>query len=339
MLKQLTREAVSRLAGALGLPRLLRHARRRRVLVLMYHAVVADDAPFRRWTHVPESALAWQLDWLQQHYRVRPLREVLAALRGETGLPDNTAVLTFDDGFASVQQRAFPLLRAAGLPAAVFLTTGLVGSQVLPWTARLYVALRCGAGARLRLRRVGLRDFALDGVPSREAAVAWLRPRLKAMPIDAKVTALDAIEAQLPVDAVVAEAVASEFRQMSWPQAESMARSGLIELGAHGASHEILSRLSEPAMRREVQDSCAEIARRTGRNDVLFAYPNGQAGDFTPASQAALREAGAVCGLSAIEGLCAAGDDPFALRRVGVGAGTTRARFIAACSGFGSFAR
>jgi peptidoglycan/xylan/chitin deacetylase (PgdA/CDA1 family) len=50
----------------------------------------------------------------------------LGRLLSEPDVPDRVA-LTFDDGFASVAEVAAPILRRAGAPATLFLTTGRVG--------------------------------------------------------------------------------------------------------------------------------------------------------------------------------------------------------------------
>ena len=49
----------------------------------------------------------------------------------------------------------------------------------------------------------------------------------------------------------------------------------LFSFGAHTVNHPDLSALSEPDMEREVKDSREEIAERTGRAVMSFAYPYG----------------------------------------------------------------
>ncbi len=53
-----------------------------------------------------------------------PLHEVAARVREGAPLPARTVVLTFDDGYRSVYERAFPALRRHGMSATVFLTVG-----------------------------------------------------------------------------------------------------------------------------------------------------------------------------------------------------------------------
>lgn len=57
-------------------------------------------------------------------HEIVPLAELLA----EPEQPDRVA-LTFDDGFRSVFDQALPVLRQAGIPATLFLTTGFVGKE------------------------------------------------------------------------------------------------------------------------------------------------------------------------------------------------------------------
>jgi peptidoglycan/xylan/chitin deacetylase (PgdA/CDA1 family) len=57
-------------------------------------------------------------------YRVLPLAEAAAALHGGGMLPGRPLAITFDDGYRSVYEAAFPVLRAHALPATVFLAVG-----------------------------------------------------------------------------------------------------------------------------------------------------------------------------------------------------------------------
>ncbi len=59
--------------------------------------------------------------------RVISLREGLACLAGRRPLPDRAVAITFDDGFGSVFDVAFPALARFGFPATVFLVPGYCG--------------------------------------------------------------------------------------------------------------------------------------------------------------------------------------------------------------------
>ena len=100
--------------------------------VLCYHAVepgwtsplAVDPADFDR-----------QCQWLARHKQVLPLEKALALLDERGRLPRGTCALTFDDGFASVAEHAWPTLQRHGLPATVFLVAQTLteGGQEVDW--------------------------------------------------------------------------------------------------------------------------------------------------------------------------------------------------------------
>lgn len=65
--------------------------------------------------------------------RVLPLDEAVARLRAGT-LPPRAVVLTFDDGYASVVEQAWPILRGRRWPATMFMVSGYLDPGLrLPW--------------------------------------------------------------------------------------------------------------------------------------------------------------------------------------------------------------
>jgi peptidoglycan/xylan/chitin deacetylase (PgdA/CDA1 family) len=84
----------------------------------------------------PAAEFANQLDALVQWGgHVLSLDEALHRRNAGT-LPDRAVVLSFDDGYASVLELAWPMLRARGLPATLFVVGGyLDGRQRFPWDA------------------------------------------------------------------------------------------------------------------------------------------------------------------------------------------------------------
>ena len=343
-MKDIVRDTMWGTASMLGMSRLARRLSRKRARILMYHAVVGDDAPFRRWTHLAEKDFVWQIAYLKRHYDVRPLSEVVAAMRGDEVLAPNTAVVTFDDGYRSVYHRAFPILQRFGVPASVFLTTQFVDSQQLLWTSRLFLALRATRCTSLRLRELDapgadlrsldLPELSLHDASARDAAADQVRKWLKHLPDERRIAVLAAIEAHLGVTEY--PEFQDEFAPLTWDQVDEMHRSGLIEFGAHSQTHPILSRLSDPQLQTEVLGSCEAVQSRLGGDSLHFAYPNGGREDFNEQTKLVLRRAGADCALSTIEGLCQSGDDLLELRRIGIGADMTKGRFAAICSGLES---
>jgi peptidoglycan/xylan/chitin deacetylase (PgdA/CDA1 family) len=62
------------------------------------------------------------------------LAELVERKRSRSRLPRKALVITFDDGYANNYEKAFPILKAHGFKATVFLTSGLIGSgRLFDW--------------------------------------------------------------------------------------------------------------------------------------------------------------------------------------------------------------
>lgn len=86
--------------------------------ILCYHAVQPGwTAPMS----LEPEAFAEHGEWLARRRAVLPLHDVLPRLDRAGRVPERGVVLTFDDGFSSVYEHAFPVLARHRLPATVFL--------------------------------------------------------------------------------------------------------------------------------------------------------------------------------------------------------------------------
>jgi peptidoglycan/xylan/chitin deacetylase (PgdA/CDA1 family) len=97
------------------------------VPILMYHDIGQSSETTSRLAVSP-SAFAGQLAYLHDAgFKTITMGDLSAVLAGEiTELPDQTIVLTFDDGYESFYSHAVPLLGRYGFTATVFVTSGWV---------------------------------------------------------------------------------------------------------------------------------------------------------------------------------------------------------------------
>lgn len=108
------------------------------VPILTYHYIrprPGSDDPLGQRLSVDPATFQAQMDWLAQHGFTPITLSELAALRaGLDPAPPHPIVLTFDDGYRDFYQNAFPILRAHGFHATVFIITGFVGQErYLTW--------------------------------------------------------------------------------------------------------------------------------------------------------------------------------------------------------------
>ncbi|MBI5768837.1 MAG: polysaccharide deacetylase family protein [Verrucomicrobia bacterium] len=119
---------------------------RRGLRVLMYHKTSRDQSGEHT---VSAVQLERQLRWLQaEGFRFTTLAEMGRAIP-----PENTVLVTFDDGYADTLELAEPVLRALGVPAVVFVPTGFIGAMSA-WEAEARPLLDEG-----QLRELAARGF------------------------------------------------------------------------------------------------------------------------------------------------------------------------------------
>lgn len=147
-------------------------------LILTYHAIEPGPAPLC----VDPDLFAEHLDCLADcGVPTLTISELASCLRaGE--LPDRAVAITFDDGFASVAERAAPLLLERGMTATVFCVAGHLGG-VNDWPTQPARAPRrslASAGQLVALARAGFEIAAhgVEHVPLAGASEAELRREL-----------------------------------------------------------------------------------------------------------------------------------------------------------------
>lgn len=103
-----------------------------RGVILTYHRI-AGPRHDPLLLDVSESNFDAQLSVISRTATALPLDE-FESLRREGRLPVRAVAVTFDDGYADNLHAAAPLLARHGIPATVFVTTGMIGSsRGFPW--------------------------------------------------------------------------------------------------------------------------------------------------------------------------------------------------------------
>ena len=107
---------------------------------------------------------------------------------------------------------------------------------------------------------------------------------------------------------------------MNWDDARTMAKSALIEFGAHTVDHVALSRVPNEVMRSQIDLWVEAVNNKLGIATPFFSYPEGQESDYNDDVIGYLREKRFDHAPSAIDGVNdAATTDPFHIRRTMVG--------------------
>lgn len=312
ILLQLLARGIDRLAG----PQVHRIARWSGVLALAYHRIgdpagsLHDHALFS----ARQDEFAQQVAFLKRHFDVigpQDLAGLDAAPRGRHVL------ISFDDGYRDNHALAFPVLRAQGVPALFFVTTGFLDGTHSAWWDDIAWMVRHARAPSL---------------PAGE----WLRAPLPTTPPCIETTIKALLAAYKSLDGArcaaflhwLAEAAGSGPRPageatgswMTWDMLRDL-RDGGMAIGGHTVRHPVLSRLTAAEQAAEISGSAARLRAELGQPMRWFAYPVGTRDSFDAHTRLALAAAGVTLAFSYYGGMrrARAGDwDRLDVQRVAV---------------------
>jgi peptidoglycan/xylan/chitin deacetylase (PgdA/CDA1 family) len=257
-------------------------ARRGVTVVLTYHRVLEKWEPALDYSQpgmvVTVPTFERQLSFLEQHFEIVPLGALVGAGAGRRP----RCVVTFDDGWRDNYDFAFPILRRRGIPATIFLTTDFIGTERAFWhTELIYLLLHGDLSAFLR-DGLGLAAYPSPVGDCLRRCAGLARPS-GAADVDAVIEVIKATCDEEAIHVLVGTlAGAAGLRRpllpertffLDWDQVREMAAS-VFEIGSHGCSHRIMTRLSGPEAEGELVQSKAQIEARVGRAVEHFAFPN-----------------------------------------------------------------
>lgn len=296
---------------------------RSEVVLLGYHRVldpVRDGYDYTQralvtWTGVFER----QLGLLKRLCGFISFRDLPIGAAAPRPLPRLACIVALD-GWRDTYERAYPVLRAHGLRAAVFLTTDFVGADTPFWHTKLAYLL-------LHARLDRLEERSLDPAVFPAALIAeLLRLRSLRRPlgiddIDGPIEAVkhldrDRIEQAIHhladrLEVSLAELAGRRFL-LSWDEVSRMANDSL-EFASHSCTHRVLPSLPRDEVRDELVRSRHAIESHVRAPVTAFACPNGEC---TPAIRQQILEAGYTLPLYRFNERDTLDHDRFQLRRL-----------------------
>ena len=139
-------------------------------VVLLYHHVATDTPPS---TSISPENFRKHLEFLRDNkFNVISLAEMLDQLRAGEELTDKSIAITFDDGYSSIYETAFPMLQLFGFPFTLFLSTGPIDRQQANYISWEQILEMSDAGVQIANHMVE-HPYMLDTRPQ-ESQIDWL---------------------------------------------------------------------------------------------------------------------------------------------------------------------
>ncbi|MDD5427108.1 MAG: polysaccharide deacetylase family protein [candidate division Zixibacteria bacterium] len=300
---------------------------RKTPLILMFHQVFKnpekENILIQDGLHVSQDTFDKQLSYLKKKYNVISLSQLVELLEKHQSLPKKTAVITFDDGWRDNYQYAYPVLKKHNLPAIIFITTDFIESQKIFWfleAALLHQKGRLSEGQFYKI---------FEDLPTTKENLpetsSFNRKNIKFLyhNTESFLEFLKQFDSSMISSILDRMSELSGFRlldrlterwMLNWDEIKAM--TDLVEIGSHGCSHRIMTRLRPEEIMKELTASKKIIEEKTGQPVSLFAYPNG---DYSAEIEKMVCQAGYRAAIATSQGPSSPdGYELFAIKRLGV---------------------
>jgi peptidoglycan/xylan/chitin deacetylase (PgdA/CDA1 family) len=272
-----------------------------------------------------------QLDYIAKHHTVVTVQQVVAALKNNEALPNNSVWLTFDDGFSDHYGSVFPLLYDRGWQGSFFPPARAVRDRDLLDVHRIHFILAVQQEPKVIIGEIrsfidaqqgdySMRPFdqywqdyaspppsSLDG-----AEVYFIKQMLQyALPEEPRGNLTKTLfDRCVSIDSAT---FANEL-YMTPEQLRTMVRCGMY-VGSHGDTHRRLNLLDPSCQAIEIERSLAFLsALGAATHDWIMCYPYGE---HNESLLPLLRQRGCAVGLTTEPACANLGiDDPLQLPRL-----------------------
>lgn len=253
-----------------------------RLCIVNYHRILRAPDPLLE-SEPTVATFRCQMELLAECFNVLPLHDAVQMLATER-MPPRAVAITFDDGYRSIHDLAFPVLHEYGLPAAVFVTTGHMERGSM-WNDIILEAVRRLPEGWLELDDIGLGAYPLQTAEDRKQTLQALTERSKYLRPPGRA------ELSRKLEALAGGTLAQDL--MLTREMVRVLDGGGVEIGGHTITHPILTRIDDDAARQEIAGSKRQLEEIVGKPVRLFAYPNGKRGvDFDARHVRMVSEAG-----------------------------------------------
>jgi peptidoglycan/xylan/chitin deacetylase (PgdA/CDA1 family) len=279
------KHTVKKLLSHLGYYRILRSLKSGATLIiLMYHDLANDEEAGSIGSYLRERVSRAQfeahLNAVTRNCRVLSVEQGVNEIAVDGELAEDTVSITFDDGYRSVYDVAYPLLRKYDLPATVYLTNDWINGKMHLWWEELadmiadctlsnktYVEIERVLGIESGKPIVSESDVLKKRFLLYESIAGHMR-ELNDTDVSGKMSELQNVLEYDGSKHTPAEA-------MSWTQVAEMARNN-IRIGSHTRSHSNLSHTGLDVIENEILESRSDIEGHIGSKVEGFAFPYGQ---------------------------------------------------------------
>lgn len=247
------------------------------LLILTYHRIT-DEPDLHDPLKVSVVSFEKQVIFLKKHYTIISGEQLTDIIKNNKPFPENSCLITFDDGWSDNYTNAFPILKKYKAPAIIFISTDYIGTNRIFWHEKLCNILLKASNYK-KLNNIKYKwPVSIGGKISNivKAPEHQRRPLINDLVEFIKSYSLDEINNLIRELEALFEVVeeVSQPVMLSWEQVKEMSQNNIC-FGSHTKSHAILTQISTDKVIEELKESKNIIENKLGKPVHFFAYPNG----------------------------------------------------------------
>ena len=184
------------------------------------------------------------IKYIRQNYDIISLDELLECIKNDKIIPDNSVIITFDDGYKSLYYNVYPIVKKYKIPITIYVVPDVVNKKIPFWWD------------------------VIDNIKKIDKNIPNVT-QLKNMPNEEKEKIVNSYRDEKPD-------LYAEHNSLDWNQINEMIESKLVSIQSHSSTHPILTQMSYDEVSVEIKKSKQNIQDKTGTEVVHFAYPSGK---------------------------------------------------------------
>jgi len=288
-------------------------------IILLYHRITDKSSKYHnqgRAMHHPAMHFKSEILYLKRNYQILTMDEVIRHLKSGVGFRKPAVAITFDDGYLDNYTLACPVLKKHGVPATIYLSTGLIGTSQRIWTDQIeFMLLETRKGQLGLPKLLGDKELRIKTKEEKEQVSNEITEALKKRPDAERTEIMRQLFKSLEINDNHGKNC-EERVMLNWDEVQKMAKNG-ITIGSHSHTHPILSRMPIQKGKEEILESKKIIEENLGIKVKHFAFPNGKEEDFNEELRDYCRDIGFESVASVIYGTNnASKGDPLNLKRI-----------------------
>jgi peptidoglycan/xylan/chitin deacetylase (PgdA/CDA1 family) len=210
------------------------------------------------------------LSFYSHNYHLISLPELLESIKNNTPLPDNSLLITFDDGFREVYEIAMPILVEKKIFPAIFITKNYVDNVELGYDHRKSLLIeRLLNSKSIQNKRIVGKILGTNSLQDKNLIHLMVNIPYKNKEL------VDRIAGELEVD--FREYVSEKKPYLSSQQVRDLIKTG-FSFGGHSVDHPNFIELSLDEQLQQAQESIDFVCDTFNINYKVFAFPYWDAG-------------------------------------------------------------